>query len=449
MPHFAEGEEAVRRMLAAMRLPSVDALFDDIPKSVRTQLNLPKGQSELAVRRRAAATLGRNRNALAAPHFLGAGIYHHHSPPEVRYLASRSEFLTSYTPYQSEISQGMLQAIFEFQTMVCELTGMDAANASMYDGASALAEAALLSARATDRNTILLPRALFWEKRSCIENYCRSFPLRIVEYGYDARTGEADLADLSAKLTSDVAGVVVGSPNFFGLFESRGPEIVQLAHARGALALFDVNPISLGLQKGPGAYGADVVVGEGQCLGQDPGFGGPGLGLFAVRKEHVRRMPGRIVGQTVDARGDRAFCLTLQTREQHIRRDKATSNICTNEGLNALSAAIYLACVGGKGLARIAKVNATRARAVARRIARLPGYRAPAFEGFHFNEFVVRHPRPAADVNERLNRQGLHGGLSLARQFPELADGAVYCVTETTTDEAIERLVGALSEVRA
>jgi glycine cleavage system P protein (glycine dehydrogenase) subunit 1 len=447
--HYTEGERAIELMLGEMGLRSTDDLFKDVPASVRATLALPKGVSEMEVRRRLMRTLGKNSHFTELPHFLGAGMYHHYIPPEVRSIASRAEFLTAYTPYQSEASQGMLQAMFEFQSMVCLLTEMDAANISMYDGATALAEATLMASRITGREEVLVPRHTLPDRTGTVRAYCEGPGIRIVEYGYDKRTGQADMADLERKVTDKTAAIVLENPNFFGMFEERATDVAALAHREGALSIVNVNPISLGLVKGPGSYGADIVVGEGQALGQGPSFGGPALGLFACRKEHLRMMPGRIVGQTQDKNGQRAFCLTLQTREQHIRRDKATSNICTNEGLNALMATLYLAMVGGKGLRRIARLNASRAKHLAERVGAVRGFKVP-FAGFTFNEFVVQCPKPVATVNEALlAKHGLWGGLDLSAQFPELGNAMLLCVTELHAQESIDSLVQGLQEVAA
>jgi glycine dehydrogenase subunit 1 len=442
--HFTEGEQAIAAMLAEMGLTSTDELFADVPPGVRAKLDIPKGLSEMEVQRRLMRTLGRNQHFTDVPHFTGAGMYHHFVPPEVPYIAGRSEFLTSYTPYQSEVSQGMLQAMFEYQSAICALTEMDAANISMYDGATAVAEAALMAHRITDRDEVLVPRAMLSDRKGTLLSYAEGPGVSVVEYGYDRRTGQVDLADLQRRLGPRTAAVYLENPDFFGMFEERAAEVAQLAHAKGALSVVGVNPVSLGLVKGPGSYGADIVVGEGQALGNPVSFGGPALGLFACRKEHVRMMPGRVVGQTKDAAGQRAFCLTLQTREQHIRRDKATSNICTNEGLNALMAILYLATVGGKGLRRIARLNASRAKHLAERVAALPGYKVP-FDGYTFNEFVVQCPQPVAKVNEALlEGRGVWGGLDLSRQFPELGHAMLLCVTEMHPQESIDALVEGL-----
>jgi glycine dehydrogenase subunit 1 len=446
--HYIEGERSVQQMLQQMGLSSTDELFADVPRGVRQALAIPKGVSELEARRRLMTTLGRNKHFTELPHFLGAGMYHHYVPPEVRHIASRAEFLTSYTPYQAEVSQGMLQAMFEYQTAICLLTEMDVANISMYDGATAVAEAMLMASRLTNRDEVLLPRHTLRDRTATTRAYLEGPGIQVVEYGYDRASGTADLRDLEAKLTDRTAAIYLENPNFFGQFEAQAQRISDLAHAKGALSVVGVNPISLGLVQGPGKYGADIVVGEGQPLGQAPSFGGPALGIFACKKEHLRQMPGRIVGQTQDKAGQRAFCLTLQTREQHIRRDKATSNICTNEGLNALMATLYMAMVGGTGLKRIARLNAARSKALAERVAQVRGFKVP-FQGHHFNEFVLQCPVPPAQLNEHLLTKGIYGGLDLSAQFPELGHAMLVCVTEMHPEEAIEAFVQGCQEVAA
>lgn len=447
--HFTTGPRVRGEMLAALGMRSEEELFADVPTSVRATIPIAKGLTEPEARARLRRTFRKNRPFEGLVHFLGAGAYVHHVPAEVRYLVSRSEFMTSYTPYQAEASQGMLQAMFEYQTFVCRLTGMDAANASMYDGASALGEAGLMAARQTDRPRILVPRALASDKRSTLENYVAGSKCRVEEVPFDRATGRMDVAAVERALGDDVACVYVESPNLFGVIEEDLARIGTLAHAKGALLVVGVNPISLGLLKPPSAFGADIVIGEGQPLGQAVDFGGPYLGLFACRTEFLRQMPGRIVGETVDKEGNRAFCLTLQTREQHIRRTRATSNICTNEGLNALAATVFLAVLGEQGFSRLARLCAARARDLARRIAEVRGFEAPYFRAHHFHEFVVRSQAPVATVNEALLDRGLFGGLDLTAAFPELGNAAVWCVTDAHPLEAFSEVVAALKEARA
>ncbi|MGQ0536351.1 MAG: aminomethyl-transferring glycine dehydrogenase subunit GcvPA [Methanobacteriota archaeon] len=444
--HYTPSDSARKEMLAYLGHASTDDLFRDVPAEVRARLDLPPGKSEMEVRREIRGILGKNRPFESYPHFLGGGFYHHHIPAEVKSISFRTEFLTSYTPYQPEVSQGLLQGMFEYQTMVCRLTEMEVANATMYDGATALAEAALMCVRATGRKKLLVPEALHADKRSTLANYGRGAGLRIETVPFSEETGEMDVAALSARLDADTAGVVLENPNLFGVYETAAAEIADAAHAKGAWSVVSVNPISLGLVRGPGAYGADVVVGEGQPLGQSPNLGGPVLGIFATRMEHVRKMPGRVVGETRDAKGDRAYCLTLSTREQHIRRERATSNICTNEAQNAIQAAIYLATLGETGFRRLSELNASRARRAAARLARSP-FRLRFPRSHFFNEFTLQGPRPADYVNQILAGRGLYGGIDLAPHVPAMADSMVLAVTEAHDDAAIDRLAAGLGAV--
>jgi glycine dehydrogenase subunit 1 len=440
--HFLSGDADAEAMLAALGMKTTEELFADIPAEVRTKLNLPRGRSELEVLREMRRILAKNEPFEQRPHFLGAGSYPHHVPAAINPLILRGEYYTSYTPYQPEILQGMLQACFEYQTYVTRLTEMEVANISMYDGATALAEAAMMAVRANRGKKILLPRNLFWEKKSVVRNYLKGLNVQIEEFGYDARTGEADLADLEARLTPDTAAVLLQNPNFFGVWESRATEVRAMLDRKAPKAFFVVDvgdPFSLALARGPGAYGADIAVGEGHPLGNSVAFGGPYLGLFATKWEHVRKMPGRIVGETVDEEGQRAYCLTFSTREQHIRRDKATSNICSNEALNALAFSIHLALLGERGFRDVAETCAARANALRQRIGKTP------FSGQHFHEFVVKHDRPVADVEAKLRAAGLRGGLDVSRQFPELGNASLWCVTELHPQDALDKAAEVLA----
>ena len=433
-------------MLRALGLRGVDELFADIPASVRVDgLPLPKGLPEQEVVAHVTAILRRNRVGEDLPTFLGAGLYDHFVPASVRAIASRSEFYTSYTPYQPEMSQGILQALFEYQSMICELAGMDGANTSMYDGSTALGEAALMAARITGKREILLPRALHWEKRQVLETYGRGPGLRFKDVPFDRQTGKLDLAALKSAVSDDTAAVYVENPNFFGVFDDQVEEIRALAKG---LLIVGVNPLSLAVTRAPGDYGADLVVGEGQPLGNAINFGGPLLGIFACTEEHVRKMPGRVIGMTRDADGRRAFCMTMQTREQHIRREKAMSNICTNETLAAVTSAAYLAVLGANGLRRVAETCIERARELARRIACVSGFAAPAFRGDHFNEFVVRSRVPYERVHESLLRAGVQGGLPLETRFPEMGHAALFATTEVHRPSDYDKLLAALEAIR-
>jgi glycine dehydrogenase subunit 1 len=429
-------------MLEELDIRSVEELFSDIPTEVRTgPLKIEKGLPEKDVRRNVMEILGKNRTACEMPSFLGAGVYHHYIPAAVFELISRSEFYSSYTPYQPEISQGMLQALFEYQSFVCELTGMDAANSSMYDASTALAEAALMSVRISGKKRIVIPKAIHWEKKSVLDNYAKGPGLHAEEVQYDGTSGMMDIPDLKNKVDDETSAVYVESPNLFGVFEN----IAEIKEAIGdVLLIVGANPLSLAVAEAPGNLGADIVVGEGQILGNPMNFGGPLIGIFACRKEHIRKMPGRVIGATNDSHGRRAFTMALQTREQHIRREKATSNICTNESLGSVAFAIHVAILGRVGLRRVAKENILKSRYLAKEIGSIEGFTAPVFSGTHFNEFVVRSDADYAEVHELLHWYGIQGGLSLSGRFPELENFAVFCTTEMHSKEDRDSLIKVL-----
>ncbi len=435
------------RMLEAIGVPDVEALFRDVPGEVRLRrpLDLPPAMADqdlLAHMRRLAE---RNVDCDRLACFLGAGAYDHFVPSTVPHLALRPEFLTAYTPYQAELMQGELQAIYEYQSMMCELLAMDIANASMYDGASATGEAASMAADLTRRSDVLVSTAVHPEYRQVLRTYTSHLPITIREIPASGGVTPAEAA--RTMITDATAALIVQSPNFFGCLED-GAALARAAHDRGALLVVAISePVSLGLVTPPGEYGADIVTGEGQALGNALNFGGPYLGIIATRQEFVRRIPGRLVGRTVDTEGRPGYVLTLQTREQHIRRARATSNICTNESLNALIAAVYLATLGKQGIREVAELCARKAHYARERIAGLRGYRI-AFEAPTFNEFVVRCPIPPAEINRRLLEHGILGGLALGRFYPDLADAWLLCVTERRTREEIDRLVDHLEALQ-
>ena len=435
------------RMLAAVGVGTVEDLFQDIPPEVRLKrpldLPAPVPDPDLLAHMRQLAERNVDCDRLAC--FLGAGAYDHFVPSTVPHLALRPEFLTAYTPYQAEIMQGELQAIYEYQSMMCELTGMEVANASMYDGASATGEAASMAADLTKRAEILVSTAVHPEYRQVLRTYTGHLPITVRDL--PATNGITAAEAARAAITDATAALIIQSPNFFGSIED-GEALAAAAHARGALLVVAVaEPISLGLLRPPGEYGADIVTGEGQSLGNALNFGGPYLGMIATREQFVRRIPGRLVGRTVDTEGRPGYVLTLQTREQHIRRAKATSNICTNEALNALIAAVYLSTLGRQGMQHVAELCARKAHYARERIAALPGY-ALAFDAPTFNEFVVRCPAPPAEINRKLLAHGILGGLPLGRFYPEYENGWLVCVTEQRTREEIDRLVDHLETVR-
>ena len=434
-------------MLKTIGAGSVDELFEDIPAQVRLNrpLDLPPALSDPELIAQLRAIAERNMHCDAATCFLGAGAYDHYIPSVVWHLAGRGEFLTAYTPYQAELMQGELQAGYEYQSMLCELTGMDVANASMYDGASATAEAAVMARDLTKRQEVLVSAAIHPEYRQVLRTYVQPLGITIVEV--PCRGGVTDLAAIQRATSSRTAAIIIQHPNFFGSLED-GAGLADLAHRAGALLVAVVTePLSLGILKPPGAWGADIVAGEGQPLGNALNFGGPYLGMLATRQEFVRRMPGRLVGATVDSEGRRGFVLTLQTREQHIRREKASSNICTNEALLALAAAIYMATLGKQGFRHVAELNLRKAAYAREAISRLKGY-ASAFDAPTFNEFVVRTPVPPDEVNRRLLAHNVLGGAALGRWYPDLADCWLLCVTEQRTRAEIDRLVALLGEMR-
>ncbi|MDI6871514.1 MAG: aminomethyl-transferring glycine dehydrogenase subunit GcvPA [Bacillota bacterium] len=441
LPH-TERERA--EMLKACGVKSVEELFAPIPEAVRLRrpLDLPGPLSEMELAGHLQALAGRNTPTNGLLSFLGAGAYEHYVPAAVGQLTGRAEFYTAYTPYQPEVSQGTLQAIYEFQSYVAALTGLDVANASLYDGATAVAEAAAMALAHTRRTEVLIGANVHPEYREVLKTYTRQWEVTVREL--PAPEGALDPAAAAAQVSEQTAAVIVQNPNFFGLVEA-GEELAQAAHAKGALLIVVANPVSLGLLEAPGAYGADLCVGEGQPLGNPLGFGGPYVGFMAARESLVRRMPGRIVGATVDRDGRRGFVLTLQTREQHIRREKATSNICSNEALCALAFTVHLSLLGPQGLKELAELCLQKAHYAADRLSALPGFKL-AFPGPFFHEFVVRVPGPAEELAERLAARGILPGLPLGRFYPDLTDALLVCVTETKSKAAIDRLVEALAE---
>ena len=433
-----------RRMLDAIGIHEISDLFESIPDAIKLNrpLDIPGPLTEMELRRLASGLAGQNANLDDYPCFLGAGIYDRFIPSTVPAVIGRSEFYTSYTPYQPEISQGNLQSVFEFQTLICQLTGMEVANASMYDGATALTEAALMASSITGRAEWLVSSSVHPAYRDVMRTYAWASGHKLVEMG---RVGIlTDQTDLMRLITDETACVVVQNPNFFGALESLS-EFEATAHKHGALFIVCVDPISLGLLKPPGEYNADICVAEGQSLGVSPAFGGPLLGLFACKKQYVRQMPGRIVGATTDSEGRRGYTLTLQTREQHIRREKATSNICTNEALNALAATVYLATMGKQGLRQVANLCMQKAHFTADAISSLQGYRLP-FKTPFFNEFVVKCPKPVSEINGHLLDSRIIGGLDLGKYYTDMSNHMLICVTEMRTAEEIQKMVGGLND---
>ena len=448
MAYILNTEDDTREMLRAVGLESLDQLFDMIPKEFRLgrPLDVPPALTEIELTRHLGKLSASNRGIDDRPCFLGAGAYDHFIPAAVDQLAARGEFYTAYTPYQAEASQGTLQAVFEYQTLIAELTGMDVSNASLYDGGSAVAEALLMAIASSDRNgRVVVGGAVHPEYRATSRTYLENLEPELVTT--PTRGGRTSIDDLDAAITDDTAAVVLQQPNVFGQLEDI-EALVAIARDRGVSTIVSVDPIGLGLLKRPGDIGADIATAEGQSLGNALNYGGPYLGILACRSAFLRKVPGRLVGQTTDREGRRCYVLTLQTREQHIRREKATSNICTNQGLMALRASIYLALMGPKGLREAAELSTRKAHYAADRLAEVDGLR-PAFDGPFFKEFVVRSAKDPAKVLLEVGRRGFHGGIALGRWYPELADGILVAVTEKRTKGEIDALADAYREALA
>jgi len=427
-------------MLEACGVEKPEDLFTHLPEAVRLKrpLQLPPGISEYEIvdyfRRRG------DQNANGYASFLGAGVYGHYRPVLVDTVVARGEFLTSYTPYQAEMAQGTLTTIFEFQTMICQLTGMDVANASMYDGSTGLAEAALMAARLTSKGGLLVARSVHPEYQEVLHTYAKNQGMPITEFEYDAETGAADLDDMERKLNDLTAAVIVQSPNFFGVVEDV-KRAAEIAHRRGALLVMGfAEAVSLGILEPPKA---DIIAGELQSFAISPSYGGPYAGIIATREKFARQMPGRLVGETTDTHGNRAFCLTLATREQHIRREKATSNICTNQALIALMATVFMSVYGKEGLRELAEQNLAKAHYLASRL-------TPRFSGPFFNEFVVSTgDRSPEEINAALLDRKIIGGLPLDRFYPELSDAMLLCATEMSHREDMDIVGQALQPARS
>ncbi len=443
MRYIPNSRDERRAMLADIGLDRIEDLFDQIPEQLKLKEEIgvgePFSEPELLDYFRGLAS----KNAVDYQCFLGAGAYSHFIPVIIDSLISRAEFFTAYTPYQPELSQGTLQYTFEFQTMICQLAGMEVANASLYDGSTAVAEAVLMAHRVTRRNRFVIADTLHPQYREVVSAYTKNLGLTLDLAHHDER-GMFD--QRSFGVDKETAAIVVQSPNFFGCIEDVAA-LAEAAHEAGALLIVAVTePMSLGVLKPPGACGADIVAGETQSFGIPLSYGGPYCGMFATLDKHVRQMPGRLVGEARDAQGRRGYVLTLSTREQHIRREKATSNICTNQGLFALMTTVYLATLGKRGVQEVAHQNLQKAHYAASEISKLDRF-GLRFAAPFFNEFVVRTPQPAAEIAERLLDKEIIGGVALEHYYPEMKDSLLLCVTETTKKQAIDNLVGALSEM--
>jgi glycine dehydrogenase subunit 1 len=432
-------------MLERLGMRSTDELFADVPGDVRAKFDIGAGISEMDTVARIAGMLNKNVTNSEMPCFMGMGSYRHYVPAAVDHIAGISELYTSYTPYQPEISQGMLQSLFEYQSVVCELMGMDASNSSLYDGATALGEAARMCTRISKGKRFLVPEALSTEKRSVLNNYLVGTGIRVSSYGFDRMTGALIPDDVSSEFAKgDLCGVYAEMPNLFGCLDKN---VASLRSMIGDTPLvIGVNPLCMSIVRPPGDMGADIAIGEGQPLGTRMSFGGPSLGLFACRQEHVRKMPGRIMGMTSDSNGERAFCMTMQTREQHIRRSSATSNICTNEALSAVSAAVYVATLGADGMIDLAKRNMERAGSLMRILSKVDGVER-VFDNIHFNEFAVRLRKDPAKVNSEILKKGVMGGVPLKGHVSGMDDCMLLATTEMHSDGDHRKLAEALREV--
>jgi glycine dehydrogenase subunit 1 len=433
--YLPKSQSERQEMLEACGFQTAEELYSHIPPEARLNrpLKMADGVSEYEILDYFKAQS--DKTATGYVSFLGAGVYQHYRPVVVDTIVSRGEFLTSYTPYQAEIAQGTLTAIFEFQTMICQLTGMDVANASMYDGSTAVPEAAMMAVRATGRSKVLVSRVVHPEYREVLKTYAKHQGMPVTEFGYEAATGQIDLDDLNARIDADTAAVIVQSPNFFGIVD-KVQAAADIAHRHGALLVFVfTEAVSLGLLEPPAD--ADIVAGELQSFAISPSFGGPYAGIIATKEKFLRQIPGRLVGETVDSKGNRAFCLTLSTREQHIRREKATSNICTNQALIALMATVYMTIYGKEGLRELAIQNLSKAHY-------LGGKLKPAFNAPYFNEFVVSTNGTSPEqINAKLLERKIIGGLPLKKFYPELGNAMLLCATEMSRREHMDVLVEA------
>jgi glycine dehydrogenase subunit 1 len=434
-------------MLRLLGVGSEEELFAEIPKEARVAgIEIPDGIGEREIIREVESILSKNRTMVDMPSFLGGGVYRHFVPAIVNEIVGRSEFYTSYTPYQPEASQGMLQTLFEYQSFMTELTGMDAVNCSMYDWSTALGEAALMCSRLKHGSTFLIARSISPERKAVLRTHLRGIDAKIKEIQFNKDSGRLDIGALKEAMKEEVFGFYLENPNYFGVLEEEVDEINSVVGDTPFVVGAD--PLSLAIIRPPVDYGADIVIGEGHHFGSPPNFGGPLLGILGTKKEHIRKMPGRLIGATYDAEGRRAFCMTLQTREQHIRRDKATSNICTNEALMAVAACAHLASIGRSGLIATANANMENAKQLSEMIGKLSGYRSPIFKSSHFNEFAIGCPKDAEEIGKSLLKHGIQGGVALKGDFPELGDAMLLAVSEMHTKKDLDLLAEALGAVR-
>jgi len=445
--NFIPNYSIKQQMLKEIGLETIDELFTDIPKSVHIdQLHLADGISQMETERHLRKLANKNKDCTQYLSFTGGGIKPHYVPAVVKSITSRSEFFTAYTPYQSEASQGFLKAMFEYQSMIAAITGMDVANCSLYDGSTALAEAALMATRIKRKKTFLIPSNISFEKKSVLRNYSKGPDITVKEIQFDAKTGCIDIQHLNELIDDSCSALYIEIPNVFGVLEENMRDIQSLTEKHDILLIIGIDPLILGIIQSPGDLGADIVIGEGRNLGNPMDFGGSSLGLFACKKTYLRQMPGRLIGLTHDSEGNEAFCMTLQTREQHIRRGKATSNICTNEGLCALAAAVYVSWLGANGLEELSNTNFENGSYLKEKLSEIDGF-SEVFSGVTFNEFVVKSKKDTKHINKQLLKREIHGGFYLDTWFPALKNTYLFGVTETHSIEDMDTLVEALREV--
>ncbi|WP_461206259.1 aminomethyl-transferring glycine dehydrogenase subunit GcvPA [Clostridium sp. DL1XJH146] len=444
-PYIPNTEKDREKMLQSIGINSVEDLFDIIPEDIKLsrRLNLEKPMAELQVTKHMKKITDKNSSCDDLVCFLGAGSYDHYIPSVLKHITSRSEFYTAYTPYQPEISQGTLQVIFEYQTQIANLTDMDASNASVYDVSTACAEAAMMAISTKKANSIIVSKTVDPQVITVLKTYMRFHNIEVIEI--DTKDGVTDIAQLEKLVDKNTAGVIVQSPNFFGIVEDM-TEIEKITHSNKSLLIMSVDPISLGILKTPGEIGADIAIGEGQCLGNGMNFGGPYLGFMATTKKLMRKLPGRIVGQTSDVDGNRAFVLTLQAREQHIRRETASSNICSNQALNALTASAYLSTMGKEGLREVAEQCVKKAHYAYNELIKSGKFK-PVFDKPFFKEFVVKSDTNTKTINDRLLQNGILGGYPLEEKYDFLENSLLLCVTEKRTKEEIDTLVKTMEDI--
>lgn len=452
-PYIPNDTEVIRqRILDIIGIDDIEELFSDIPgDAVFTDSSiLPEPHSEIEVLRHVKKILSKNITSEENVSFLGGGVWCHYVPSVVDTISARSEFLTSYTPYQPEINQGLLQALFEYQSLICELVDMDVANSSLYDWATSLSEAAKMASRVTKRTDFLVPNFIHPERLMTLRSYVEPLGMNVTKIDQSIDTGQIDLEDLKTKISKNTSGIYVENPCYLGHLNDSMEEISEISHDTDALFIVGVDPISLGVIKPPGAFDADIVIGEGQPLGNYVNFGGSLLGIFACKDETrlIRQLPGRLVGMTTDVNDKRGFCLVLQTREQHIRREKATSNICTNQAHVALRAAVYLSLLGKDGLRKLGKILLSMSNYTIKEMSKIEGLRVPYFKASHFKEFTVNFgDLKVEEVNNKLLNQNIMGGKDLEREFFELGNTALYSITECHTKDQIDTLIDCISNL--